>query len=95
MMKRATSRRAVIAVALVLLGWVAGRAQSSNEPDFEITINAPEGETVVECVRGCGLQWVARGVNPDGVPQRTFSWKCQGPPSGRCGSGRIGGWLQR
>jgi hypothetical protein len=89
-----TLRTMAIAVALVLLGWVAGRAQAPAQPDFEFTVSAPEGQTIVECVRGCELQWVARGVNPDATPRATFEFRCQNSPSGRCGSGRIGGWVR-
>jgi hypothetical protein len=92
--KRLRLRSIAIAVGLVLLGWVAGRAQGVAEPDFEITVNAPEGETVIECVRGCNLQWVSRGLIPGVTPQRNFSYKCLNSPSGRCNSGRVGGWVQ-
>jgi hypothetical protein len=46
--------RAVLAVALLAVGWTVGRAQTTySAPDFEVA--APVGETVVECVRGCEL----------------------------------------
>ena len=46
-----TSRRFVMVAALVGIGWMAGKAQTS-EPDFEVIVNAPSGETTIECVRG-------------------------------------------
>jgi hypothetical protein len=51
-------RRAIIqvaiALALVAVAWAAGRAQT-RVGDFEIAIDAVEGSTNVECVRGCSL----------------------------------------
>ena len=88
--------RLIIPTALVMLlvGWAAGRAQGPGEPAFEIRVNAPGGETTIECVRGCTLAWVQRGVNPNALPQSTFTYSCTGaaaPP--RCSSGRVGGWI--
>ena len=88
-----TIRRAAVAIALVGLGWAAGRAQTPG-PDFEGRINAPEGETTVECVRGCELMWVERGVNPNDTQQPRFSFACRGAVQ-RCSSGRIGGWVKQ
>ena len=56
------SLRIAMAAALVGIGWVVGVAQTS-QPDFELLINAPSGETRIECVRGCTLSWVERGLN--------------------------------
>ena len=86
--------RAIVAIALVGLGWAYGRAQTP-APDFEIVIDAPEGKTNIECVRGCLLAWVERGVS-QGIPQNpAFNYGCSNSPSKRCGSGRIGGWVAR
>jgi hypothetical protein len=90
-MKRAISRCA-IAIGLIGLGWVAGKAQVS-EPDFELIVNAPVGRTSVECVRGCRLMWVERGVNPNDTRQSTFSFGCEGRVD-RCSSAKIGGWVK-
>jgi len=84
--------RIAVACALVGLGWAVARAQSE-APSFELLIDAPEGKTTIECVRGCELSWVERGVNPNARPQATFQYSCTNSRSGRCGSGRIGGWL--
>ena len=83
----------MLATALVALGWVAGRAQST-QPDFEFVVNSPGGETTVECRRGCNLAWVERGVNPNAKPMPTFTFNCRNP-EGRCSSFGIGGWLTR
>jgi hypothetical protein len=85
--------RLVMIVALVAVGWAAGKAQTA-EPDFEIVVNAPEGETMIECVRGCELAWVERGVNPNANPVPTFQFSCKGGNS-RCSSARVGGWITR
>jgi hypothetical protein len=77
---------------LVSVGWVAGRAQSS-QPTFEIVVDAPAGETTVRCVRGCELSWVERGVNPSAQTMQTFTFECNAP-SGRCTSLTVGGWLK-
>ena len=82
---------AAMAVALIALGWIAGRAQVST-PDFEIVIDAPEGHTNVECVRGCKLMWVARGIPSGAMPNEHFEYSCRGAE--RCGSGKVGGWIE-
>ena len=83
--------RVLIAVVLVGLGWVGGRAQG-RRPDFELVVRAPNGQTQVECVRGCYLAWVERVVPESLTPQSTtFSYGCSGAT---CDSGRIGGWLR-
>jgi hypothetical protein len=93
-MIRISVRIAVVA-ALLGLGWVAGRAQAS-QPDFEVVVDAPYGETTIECVRGCRLAWVQRGVNPDATPTPRFTFKCGGgAESSRCSSNKIGGWIDK
>ena len=89
-MIRASIRVAAVAVC-VCLGWVAGRAQTSN-PNFEFVVNAPVGETTIQCVRGCELKWVERGPSPNAQAMPTFKFNCNSP-SGRCSSQRVGGWL--
>ena len=81
---------AAVALALVGLGWVAGRAQVSS-PDFEIVIDAPEGHTNVDCLRGCKLMWIERGT--PGSRDEHFDFSCGGAP--RCRSGKVGGWIER
>ena len=81
----------VLAAILVLLGWVAGRAQTS-APAFEFVVDAPGGETTIKCVKGCELSWVERGVNTNAAATPSFTYRCTAP---RCSSGRVGGWLGR
>ena len=87
----------VLAVALLAVGWTAGRAQAQySAPDFEVAIHAPVGETVVECVRGCELFWVERGGPGQGAePASTFQFACKGASVQQCKSGRIGGWIKK
>lgn len=85
--------RIVLAVLLVATGWVAaGTAQTAN-PDFEVIVNAPAGETTIECVRGCNLAWVERGVLRNYTPTPKFPFSCDGLTTTRCSSGRVGGWV--
>jgi len=49
-----TGLRAAAAVGLIALGWTIGKAQS-RQPDFELMVNAPGGDTRIECVRDCEL----------------------------------------
>ena len=84
--------RGVVVLAMLAAGWGAARAQTS-APEFEIVVSAPEGSTTIECVRGCTLAWVAKGLNPNSQPTRSFSFACKG--AGRCSSSRVGGWIER
>ena len=88
------SLRIALAAVLVGIGWMAARAQTS-EPDFEVVVNAPSGETTIECVRGCELAWVQRGLNPNSQPSRTFRFNCSGAADSRCSSYKVGGWITR
>lgn len=82
--------RIAVAACLVLSGWAFAKAQPS-QPDFEIVVTSPGGETTVECRRGCKLKWFERGPNPNAATMRTFQFRCT---ADRCGSGAIGGWLE-
>ena len=82
--------RLALAAALVVAGWTIGRAQAI-QPDFEILVDAPGGKTSIGCLRGCGLAWVQRGLNPTAKPGQTFTFSCS---SERCGSGTVGGWTR-
>jgi hypothetical protein len=74
---------------LIGVGWAL--AQTST-PDFELIVEAPGGETTIECARACNLVWVERGNPVGALPQSRFRYSCTG---GRCSSGRIGGWITR
>ena len=66
--------RVLVAVGLVGLGWVVGRAQaptSSQSPappssDFELLVSTTNTETEVRCVRGCRLTWAPTVLPKDG-----------------------------
>ena len=91
---RRTAYRVLMAAGLIALGWAAGSSQTS-QPDFEIVVNSPVGETTVECRRGCALAWVERGDPATKTSEPTFSYECGGPAAQRCSSGRIGGWVKK
>ena len=48
-----------MSLALLALGWTVGYAQRS-EPQFTLLIDAPAGETTIECASGCAL--IDRGI---------------------------------
>lgn len=85
-----------LAAALVMTGWMAGRAQTA-EPDFEIVVETTlledSAEATIKCVKGCALSWVERGVNPNASVMPQFTFRCT--PSQTCLSGRVGGWIRR
>jgi hypothetical protein len=85
--------RAGLALALVGTGYTIAKAQAP-QPVFELQVDAPAGETTIRCLRGCGLLWVERGINPRAMPTSTFEFGCNGATTVRCASGRVGGWLQ-
>jgi hypothetical protein len=83
--------RIIMAVFLIGIGW--GAKTQTRVPDFELIVNAPGGETTIECVRGCTLKWVERGIIGEVPPQETsFYFSCGGQ---RCSSAKVGGWLSR
>jgi hypothetical protein len=85
-------------IGLVLGGscWAIGYAQAAQrEPDFEIAVSASAGRTEITCVRGCGMAWVERGINPNAAIEKTFTYGCTGSGVQTCKSGRIGGWIQK
>jgi hypothetical protein len=92
-------RRALIAFALVGLGWAAGRAQAPQTPDFELSVlTTADGRTRIECVRGCGLQWVERMVPNRDDAKKDFSFSCHNAWdkwTAGCPSGRLGGWITK
>jgi hypothetical protein len=91
-----TLRLFLVSALLLMAGWTAGRAQTS-APDFEFvvttTATATGMDTSVQCVRGCKLSWVQRGVNPNAAKLSDFDFSCKG--GNPCASGVIGGWVQR
>ena len=82
--------QAAVALTLIGLGWVAAKAQMPG-PDFELVVNAPTGSSTIQCVRGCTVMWIGRGINPNSQPTAKFSFSCTAPQG--CSSGSVGGWL--
>ena len=89
-MRRQTVRQIALTGALMAAAWAAGRAQTP-APAFEIVVDAPTGETTIECVRGCRLAWVERGLG-NAAPAAKFTYACRGAE--RCSSRRVGGWVE-
>ncbi len=93
---KALTLRLVIVAVLLATGWAAGRAQTAS-PDFEFVITTvatdSSVETSVDCVRGCNLAWVQRGVNQSAKAIKRFEYACRG--AGQCPSGVIGGWIEK
>ena len=92
-------RHVVFALALVGLGWAAAQAQAPATPDFELSVvMTSDGKARIECVRGCGLQWIERMVPNPADAKKDFSYGCSGAwdkwPNG-CPSGRLGGWVTK
>jgi hypothetical protein len=81
--------RGVVALALVLSGWLVGRAQT-RAPDFTLSLDAPEGETRVTCTKGCELQGGRDYGNERAGYMQTYSYRCGGS---RC-TATVNGWLK-
>ena len=82
----------VVAVSLVAVGWVVGRAQTP-APEFTLAIEAPSGRTTVKCVRGCTLQGGRDEGNPNNTPTENYEFECRGASLSRC-SATVNGWLK-
>jgi hypothetical protein len=54
------SVRVLVLLGLLVVGWAAGHAQTSQVPDFELLVSTSNGNTDITCVRGCTLTWVAK-----------------------------------
>jgi hypothetical protein len=82
----------VVALSLVAVGWVVGRAQTP-APEFTLAIEAPSGRTMVKCVRGCTLQGGRDEGNPNNTPTENYEFECGGASPPRC-SATVNGWLK-
>jgi len=79
--------------ALVALGFAVGQAQAPT-PDFMLAIDAPVGETRVECVSGCKLLGARDLRNPNAGRMLVYSYSCGGQTVNRC-EARVAGWLTK
>ena len=84
---------AFLAFVLVGLGWAVGYAQRP-APEFMIAIDAPVGETRVECVSGCELMGARDLGNPNAGRLTVYAYSCSGNSARRCRA-QIAGWLVR
>lgn len=75
--------RVACALALVVLGWVAGRAQAVPIPEFVLELEAPQGWTSVTCSRGCELIGSRDHGNPNAARMLRYDYGCgvSGTPS--------------
>ena len=86
--------RLMIAVALVVIGWSVGRAQTT-APDFELVVTKHDGgmDMQVACKKGCTLGY----INPQGVARKLVGRNDVGFACGneaRCDF-TFAGWSQR
>ena len=84
---------AFLAFVFVALGWALGYSQRS-APEFMIAIDAPVGETRVECVSGCELIGARDLGNPKAGRLTVYGDGCSGRNVRRCRA-QIAGWLVR
>ncbi len=72
-------------------GWAAAKAHTP-QPDFELLVDAPVGQTHIKCVKGCTLLSVET-MDPEAKPTPNFSILCGGSSLLRCPPERVGGWV--
>jgi hypothetical protein len=84
------TRRLVWAFMLIGLGWTAGAAERP-EPEFMIAIDAPVGQTRVECISGCRLMGARDLPNRTAGTMKVYSYRCSGRNVQRCGA-QVAGW---
>ena len=84
------TKRAVWALILIGLGWTVGSAERP-QPEFMIAIDAPAGETRVECLSGCKLVGARDLPNPRAGFMKVYSYSCSGVSVQRC-EAKVAGW---
>lgn len=82
---------AAIVFASLATGWVAAKAYAP-EPDFELLVDAPVGQTHIKCIKGCTLLSLET-QRPDAKPTPSFSIGCGGSSVLRCPPEKVGGWI--
>lgn len=83
--------RVFLAVGLLAVGWTLGYAQRA-QPEFMIAVDAPAGNTRIQCVSGCVLVGARDLENPNAGPTETYQYTCGGSSESRC-KARVAGWL--
>ena len=75
---------ALLAGALLGVGWTAGRAQTP-AADFEITIDAPIGAVTLTCHRGCEptAEWMRKGPGLTAQVMCSGTNRCRATVNGR------------
>jgi hypothetical protein len=69
--------RILVAVTLVAAGWSVGRAQTS-VANFELTVDAPGGQTVITCAKGCDFTHDVGSIAGLPHPNTKFTFGCSG-----------------
>jgi hypothetical protein len=87
-----TARQIFLALGLLGLGWALGYAQRA-EPEFMLQIDAPAGNTSVECVSGCELIGARDLGNPRAGRMKIYEYGCSGPAVQQRCTARAAGWL--
>ena len=82
-----------ISVALIVLGWSVGRAQTT-APDFELVVTRHKGggDVQVECKRGCSLGYASVGVASAKPAGKGVGFACKNEE--RCDV-PFAGWVQK
>jgi hypothetical protein len=83
--------RVLLALGLLAVGWTLGYAQRA-QPEFMIAIDAPAGNTRIQCVSGCELVGARDMENPNAGRMKTYQYSCGGSSESRCAA-RVAGWL--
>lgn len=87
------TKTVLFAFALFGAGLAIGQAQDS-DPDFLLKIDAPAGQTTVECVSGCSFIGAMDLDNPNAGRMAVYEYGCQGDNIERC-SAKVAGWIVR
>ena len=85
--------RVLLAVGLLAVGWTLGYAQRA-QPEFMIAIDAPAGNTRIQCISGCELLGARDLENPNAGRMKTYGYACGGSSASRC-TARVAGWLTK
>jgi hypothetical protein len=72
---KTTAVRLAIVAGLALAGWSVGRAQTQ-VAEFELTVTAPGGQTVIECRKGCDFQYDVGNTANLPKPNTRFQFAC-------------------
>lgn len=81
----------LFALLFPVTGWTMGSAHQA-APDFVLKIDAPAGETRIECVSGCEFIGARDLGNPNAGRMKSYTYGCRGEGVQRC-PGKVAGWV--